>query len=271
MTLGMEYTYGLLALRAHNIHAAERNNDPCKRIIIAFAGPPGSGKSTAAQEVVNRLNKHHDQPWAQVLPMDGFHYSQSTLDMMPNKAEAYARRGADWTFDAPKLIDFVQHLRCSKTDSKAEILAPGFDHAMKDPKTDAIKIGPNISLVILEGSWLLLDQEPWNVIPALCDDTWFIDVEPSLARARIAKRHVQAGIETDMSRAILRADTNDMINGEKIRSRLVAPNLRVQSVETTDAALNATPASAAINLISSIPGSRNKPAAVGSVISGLRV
>jgi pantothenate kinase len=91
--------------------------------------------------------------------MDGFHYPQSTLNIMPNKAEAYVRRGVDWTFDAPKLIDFLQHLRCSKTDSKVEILAPGFDYTLKVPKTDAIRIGPKISLVILKGSWLLLDQE----------------------------------------------------------------------------------------------------------------
>lgn len=228
----MDYTYGLMAHRARYTHSFVRKTDPAKRVIIALAGPPGSGKSTAAQKVADLLNKDQSQQWIQVLPMDGFHFPRSTLDEFPNKAEAYTRRGVDWTFDATKLLEFVHSLRKSKTTSMDVIHAPGFDHAAKDPLPNAIEIGPSISLVILEGSWLLLDQQPWNQISSLADDTWFIDVDPKLARRRIAQRHVRAGIETDMSHALSRTDANDMINGEKIRSFLVPPRFKVQSIET---------------------------------------
>jgi pantothenate kinase len=227
----MDYTYGLMASRARYIHDLERQSSPAKRVVIAFAGPPGSGKSTAAQRVVDLLNQNQQRPWAQLLPMDGFHYAQHVLDGLPNKAEACARRGIDWTFDATKLLDIVRHLRESDTDSTDVIYAPGFDHAMKDPTPDAIAIGPEISLVILEGSWLLLDLYPWKEISSLVDDTWFIDVEPELARLRIAQRHVYAGIEPDMAHALARADTNDMINGARIRSLLVPPKFKIQSIE----------------------------------------
>ncbi|KAI5197103.1 hypothetical protein E4T39_07434 [Aureobasidium subglaciale] len=139
----MEYTYGLTVLRAHSVHATKR------RI-----------KSTAAEEDDSCLNNNFIEPWAQVLQMDGFHYPRRTLDMMPNKDKAYARRGADWTFDAPKLFDFVQNLRGSNTKSTASICAPEFDHALKDSTEDAIEIGPHIFIVILQSSWLLLDEEP---------------------------------------------------------------------------------------------------------------
>ncbi|KAI4726719.1 P-loop containing nucleoside triphosphate hydrolase protein [Aureobasidium sp. EXF-10728] len=227
----MENAYGLMAFRARSVHTFERSTNSSKRVIIALAGPPGSGKSTAAQRVVDLLNQDQPEPWAQVLPMDGFHYPQSHLDRMPNKAEAYARRGADWTFDAKKLLEFVKDLPRSSTDSAVVIHAPGFDHAIKDPTPNTIEIGPSISLIILEGSWLLLDEQPWNEIPLLVDDTWFIDVDPKLARTRIAERHVRAGIEADMLHAFARVDANDMLNGEKIRSQLVTPKFGVQSIE----------------------------------------
>jgi pantothenate kinase len=227
----MDYTYGLMASRARYIHALERQISPTKRVVIALAGPPGSGKSTAAQIVVDLLNQTQQEPWAQLLPMDGFHYSQQILDGFPNKVEAYARRGADWTFDAAELLKFVRHLREFDANSTEVIHAPGFDHALKDPTLDAITIGPETSLVILEGSWLLLDLEPWREISSLVDDTWFIDVDPNLARIRIAQRHVKAGIEPDMVHALARADTNDMINGRRIQSLLIPPKFRIQSIE----------------------------------------
>lgn len=228
----MDYTYGLMASRARYIHALERQISPAKRVVIALAGPPGSGKSTAAQKVVELLNQTQQEPWAQLLPMDGFHYSQQVLDGFPNKVEAYARRGADWTFDAAGLLKFVRHLRSFNTNSTEVIRAPGFDHSLKDPTLDAIAIGPETSLVILEGSWLLLDLEPWREIASLVDDTWYIDVDPKLARLRIAQRHVQAGIEPDLARALVRADANDMINGARIQSLLIPPKFRIQSIES---------------------------------------
>jgi pantothenate kinase len=232
LTYHMDYNYGLMASRARYVHALERQITPAKRVVIALAGPPGSGKSTAAQRVVDLLNQNQEEPWVQLLPMDGFHYSQQVLDTFPNKIEAYARRGADWTFDAAELLKFVRTLRESDTNSTEVINAPGFDHASKDPTLDAIAIGPRISLVILEGSWLLLDLEPWKEISSLVDDTWFIDVDPKLARTRIAQRHVQAGIERDMIHALARADTNDMINGARIQTLLIPPRFKIQSIES---------------------------------------
>jgi pantothenate kinase len=62
--------------------------------------------------------------------MDGFHFTKAALRQFPNPAEAFARRGAPWTFDALALQQRLQLLRASA--SHADISWPGFEHAHQD-------------------------------------------------------------------------------------------------------------------------------------------
>lgn len=56
---------------------------------------------------------------------------------------------------------------------------------------------------------------------------WFVDVPAAVARERLAARHLQAGIEQTMERALARADENDVPNGEHIRRKLIEPSVRI--------------------------------------------
>lgn len=235
----MEAIYSSLAARALEKHKSLPNNSNPhhrQRTVIALAGPPGSGKSTIASAVVRLLNTDLKPPSsALIVPMDGFHLPRSTLNTLPNRAEAYARRGAAWTFDAQGVLDLVTALHASKSynhNSPASvILAPSFDHELKDPTQDAIAITSDAEIVILEGNWLLLDEEPWRRISDLVDETWFVDVDPDLARERIAKRHLRSGIERDWESAARRAESNDLRNGELVRTKRVEPSVVVMSVQ----------------------------------------
>jgi pantothenate kinase len=231
----MESVYESLTARALKVKdGLTANENAPSRVLIALAGVPGAGKSTIAAEVVRRLNMRAKIPYAAVLPMDGFHLPRSILDRMPNKAEAYNRRGAAWTFDAPGVVNLVEALHQSRQNpallSKIH-LAPGFDHILKDPVENAIAITPDISLIILEGNWLLLDEEPWSRISTMVDDTWLVDVAPPLARDRVARRHIQSGIEATWEDAVRRTERNDLPNGELVRLKLITPALRVESIE----------------------------------------
>ena len=48
---------------------------------------------------------------------------------------------------------------------------------------------PEVTFVLLEGNYLLLNEGPWNRIKELVDEAWFV------AKGRIAKRHIKSGIE----------------------------------------------------------------------------
>ncbi|EHK16324.1 uncharacterized protein TRIVIDRAFT_39393 [Trichoderma virens Gv29-8] len=224
----MESVYSFLTART--LHLKTSHNDQ-NRVIVTLAGPPGSGKSTIAAEVVSRLNIFGSPPTAAVLPMDGFHLSRTTLDRMPNSTEAHARRGASWTFDAAGVVSLVEELSESRFGApKKTIVAPSFDHAIKDPIKGGITLGQEVQFVILEGNYLLLDAEPWHRIRELVDETWFVDVDPALAIERITKRHIQSGIELSLEGALKRVKGNDLLNGVQIREKLLTPDVRVVSV-----------------------------------------
>lgn len=232
----MDPVYTELTQRALSTYSiAHSTSNTSQRIVIALAGPPGSGKSTVAGIVASRINAQvHQTNFAKVIPMDGFHLSRAYLDQLPNRAEAYARRGAAWTFDAHGVVTLATLLQKSKQNPEQVIYAPSFDHVLKDPQMDGVMISSEVSIVILEGNWLLLDEQPWSAISGLVDDTWFVDVDPRLARDRIAKRHLISGIEKTWEGAVRRAETNDLRNGDEVRRKLVKPAVRVMSVEATD-------------------------------------
>jgi pantothenate kinase len=212
-----------------------------KRYIVAIAGAPGSGKTTIARTVVSKLNKLPPNPHhAAVLSMDGFHLPRSILDNLPNREEAYVRRGAPWTFDAVAFVQFMRRLRAwadtkpsSSSSSGDRICAPSFDHKTKDPVENGIVIEDDVSIVIVEGNYVLLDEDGWRDVASLVDYRVFVDVDLQEARERLAKRHVAAGIEITLEDAFRRVDANDYLNGVMIKEHLVRPDLVVKSLSDT--------------------------------------
>ena len=77
---------------------------------------------------------------------------------MPNPEEAYARRGAAFTFDAKK---FVTDIKAAK--ERGAGLFPGFDHAVADPEEGKISFNSTEhQIVLVEGLYVLLNQDPWK-------------------------------------------------------------------------------------------------------------
>lgn len=225
----MQATYENLASRAiqkyNDLQSSHLDN---RRLLIALAGPPGSGKTTIATHVAAHINKQLGNPnSALVVSIDGFHLPRKALDALPNKEEAYARRGAHWTFDATAAAHLVQEARtCEKT-----LYAPTFDHAVKDPVANGLVIPVHMPILIFEGNYLLCDLEPWVDIANCVDERWFVNVEPEKARYRVARRHVEAGIEPDLQSALRRVDANDALNGTWIRERMSSSAVMIKSLE----------------------------------------
>lgn len=52
------------------------------------------------------------------------------------------------------------------------IYAPSFDHSVKDPVENDIFISSSQRIIVLEGSYLLLNEEPWNQISQMVDESY---------------------------------------------------------------------------------------------------
>mmetsp|Transcript_4567 Transcript_4567/g.9119 ORF Transcript_4567/g.9119 Transcript_4567/m.9119 type:complete len:272 (-) Transcript_4567:503-1318(-) len=192
---------------------------PGARVVVGIVGGPGSGKSTVSEEVrtgVERNSKssgHGMAPTCVILPMDGFHYSRSTLDRFPDPSAAHARRGAPFTFDAKAFVETLQRVQ-----AREFVYAPAFEHHKGDPEDNAIVIHPDTSVVLVEGSYLLLNQPPpWNQIREILDEAWFLDVPIPLAMSRLVRRHMRAW-QISKQDAEDRVACNDRLNADLVSS-----------------------------------------------------
>jgi len=191
------------------------------RWLIALAGIPGSGKSSLAQQLSQRVHQimgtEAKREPITVVPMDGYHLTRAQLDQFPNAQEAHARRGSEWTFDPHALAVLLDRL---VTDA-GTVRAPAFDHAKKDPSPDAIVVESYHKMVIVEGLYLLLQHEPWRslVLPKF-DLRCFISISEKRASKRVVKRHLAAGLSDTIEHAQARWDNNDSTNASQIMTLL---------------------------------------------------
>ncbi|KAJ4984567.1 nicotinamide riboside kinase [Stagonosporopsis vannaccii] len=205
-------------------------SDPRQRMLVALAGVPGSGKSTVSYALLQELNRRGINDVA-IVPMDGFHLTKKVLSAFQDPDNAFRRRGAPFTFDAESFMNLVKALKTAPVTTNQEpeqlVYAPSFDHAVQDPVENDIAISSRNRIAIVEGNYTLLNEKPWNKITSLCDEKWFVDVPPEIVRDRLAARHLAAGIEASYEAAVQRAETNDIPNGEMIRSLLIEPDVTI--------------------------------------------
>ena len=216
----MENLYQQLAERSIDLINKTGGTNDGKRIIIGLAGPPGSGKTTTAENVCTKINEILGAGMAKVIPMDGFHLPRSKLQTMENPEYAFRRRGAPFTFDPEALLAMVKQLKISKS----MVRAPSFDHAIKDPKNDDIEIPASVKLIILEGNYLLLKDPIWCEIADELDEKWLVTADWDVIKTRLTDRHLRAKICATYEEALARANENDIPNGRYIIENSVTPD-----------------------------------------------
>ncbi len=179
-----------------------------RRILVMLAAPPGAGKSTLLSFLYRLSREQPELMPVQTIGMDGFHRRQE--DLLSHTAVRDGKtvrlteiKGAPVTFDLGRLTESV------KKAAAGEVCGwPAYDRLLHNPVENAVMV--DSSLVILEGNYLLLDDDGWRDLSAFADYTVFIRAGEEFLRQRLIDRRIRTGVEKEA--AVRFVDFSDMPN-----------------------------------------------------------
>ena len=197
----------------------ELRQDKGGRVLALMAAPPGAGKSTLAG-FLERLSSGD----LQAVGMDGFHRRQDdlashfTTDDRGGRIPLSSIKGAPVTFDLVRLADRLARI------SRGERCGwPEYSRSLHNPVEDAVVVKGDI--VLIEGNYLLLDEEGWRELKTFADYTISISADEDLLRRRLIDRKLRAGMARE--EAIRFVDDSDMRNVRLCLAKTLPADLRL--------------------------------------------
>ena len=157
------------------------------RHLLGICGAPGAGKSRLADHLARTYG-------AAVVPMDGFHLADAELA----RRGLLDRKGAPDSFDGWGYAALLARLR-ARPDHV--VMAPSFERDIEQPVAGAIPVSPDAGLVVTEGNYLLLDEDPWPAVRERLDAVWHVLTDDRVRVPRLVARHVAFGKTPEQARA----------------------------------------------------------------------
>lgn len=172
-------------------HFTQLREKKKSRVIIYMAAPPGAGK-TSLSLLLEDIYKESPRPYTfQSLSMDGFHHTNSYLtshytEINGEQTLLNEIKGKPETFDLNGLTRAIQALH------KGEAVEwPIYSRSLHDVSDETIKVDADI--VLIEGNYLLLNQEGWKDLVSYADLRVFLTAPRELLKKRIIERKLKGG------------------------------------------------------------------------------
>ncbi|MFT3970050.1 MAG: nucleoside/nucleotide kinase family protein [Micropruina sp.] len=151
-----------------------------ERRLLGLVGPPGAGKSTLSAVLAESIG-----PRMIVAGMDGFHLANAELLRLGRRD----RKGAPDTFDVDGYVTLLRRLR----RQGHPLYAPLFDRDLEESIGSAVRIEPEVPLVVTEGNYLLFDENGWDAVRSELDEVWYLQVDDVERRRRLVHRRLGHG------------------------------------------------------------------------------
>ena len=195
-----------------------------RRILVLLAAPPGAGKSTLASFLERLSRERAGLCPLQAIGMDGFHRRQEYLLSHTTERDGKTIRmveikGAPVTFDLEKLLSAVRRVAAGETCGW-----PVYDRMLHNPVEDALTVDGEI--VLLEGNYLLLDEDGWRDLAAYADYSVSVSAGEKLLRNRLIDRKLHTGVAEDA--AVRFVDFSDMPNVRLCLEKSISADLRLR-------------------------------------------
>jgi len=187
-------------LASHFIKQAEG----LQRFVVAIAGPPGAGKSTAAVKLNKKIALQKVR--SRIVTMDGFHLDNTILQ----ERNLLNRKGAPATFDIAGFTHLIKRL----TSGEDNIIIPKFDREKDIAIAGAEEVTLQDQVLIVEGNYLLLNRQPWVNLQDEWDATIFINPGMDILEERLIGRWLSYGLDPVEARK--RASINDLENAQTV-------------------------------------------------------
>ncbi len=162
-----------------------------ERLILFMAAPPAVGKTTLCQFLEYLSKTREDLVDVQALGLDGFHFHSDyieTHDLIRdgNKISMKEVKGCPETFNAAHFSKKVTALKIGNPRW------PIYDRRIHDVVEEAQEVTADILLI--EGNWLLLQDETWRKIREKADYTIFISAREETLKERLIQRKMKGGL-----------------------------------------------------------------------------
>ena len=193
---------------------------PGRRLVVAIAGSPGSGKSTFVEHLGRSMNAASPGV-ADILAMDGYHYDDHILVARGDRP----RKGAPHTFDVDGLAAMLDRIR---RDDGRPVAVPVFDRDLEIARAGARIVEPTARIVLVEGNYLLLDDPAWSPLRARFDVTVMLAVPEATLVARLTARWTGYGLEGDVMTT--KMEGNDLPNMRLVLEKSVKAEFVVENV-----------------------------------------
>ena len=198
-----------------------RRSEGSQRFIIAVAGPPGAGKSTLSKQLVQMLKTRSIQSC--IISMDGFHLENSIL----KRLGLLDRKGSPTTFDVPAFIQVMKRLAAYESD----VAIPKFDRKKDISIERASIVSTQDKILIVDGNYLLLNDEQWVDLQDIWDETVFINPGMDVLEKRLINRWLSYGMDNESAKN--RAFGNDIPNAKNIIENSLPANILIGAVRQT--------------------------------------